>query len=330
MRLVFMGTPDFAVPSLQALVKGGHDVVGVFTQPDRPAGRGKKFKPSPVKLAAEELDLAVFQPEKIKTPEGIQQLRALAPDSIIVVAYGQILSREILQLPSQGCINVHASLLPSYRGAAPIHWAVMRGEISTGVTTMLMDEGLDTGDILLKREVLISDEATTGEIHDQLAALGGELLIDTLNEFKMGRLIATPQTGKSNYAPLLKRENEGLDWSRRAAELHHQIRGLNPWPGAFATFRGENLKIWRSTPFLRTDKYSETEGRMFEPRTSSLEPRVKEAEPGQILQVLEDSLLVQTGDGVLRILEVQPAGKRAMPARDFFNGRHGQVGEKLG
>ena len=330
MRLVFMGTPDFAVPSLRALVKGEHDVVGVFTQPDRPAGRGKKLKPSPVKLAAEELGLAVFQPEKIKTPEGIHQLRSLAPDGIIVVAYRQILSREILQLPSKGCINVHASLLPSYRGAAPIHWAVMRGETRTGVTTMLMDEGLDTGDILLKREVLISDEATTGEIHEQLAALGGELLIDTLNELKMGRLIATPQTGKSNYAPLLKRENEGLDWSRRASELHHQIRGLNPWPGAFATFRGENLKIWRSTPFLRTDKYSETEGRMFESRTSSLEPRVKEAEPGQILQVLEDSLVVQTGDGVLQILEVQPAGKRAMSARDFFNGRHGQVGEKLG
>jgi len=320
MRLVFMGTPDFAVPSLRALVKGGHDVVGVYTQPDRPAGRGKKLKPSPVKVAAEELGLSVFQPEKIKTPEGIHQLRALAPDSIIVVAYGQILSREILQLPSKGCINVHASLLPSYRGAAPIHWAVMRGETSTGVTTMLMDEGLDTGGMLLKREVLISNEATTGEIHDELAALGGELLLDTLNELEMGRLIATPQTGKSNYAHLLKHEHERLDWSRRAAELHHQIRGLNPWPGAFATFRGENLKIWRSTPFLRTDKYSETE-------TFS---KVAPADPGQIIQVLEDSLVVQTGDGVLRILAVQPAGKRAMPARDFFYGRHGQVGEKFG
>ena len=185
---------------------------------------------------------------------------------------------------------------------------------------MLMDEGLDTGGMLLKREVLISNEATTGEIHDELAALGGELLLDTLNELEMGRLIATPQTGKSNYAHLLKHEHERLDWSRRAAELHHQIRGLNPWPGAFATFRGENLKIWRSTPFLRTDKYSETE-------TFS---KVAPADPGQIIQVLEDSLVVQTGDGVLRILAVQPAGKRAMPARDFFYGRHGQVGEKFG
>ena len=320
MRLVFMGTPDFSVPSLRALVSGGHEVAGVFTQPDRPAGRGKKLKPSPVKVAAEELGLSVFQPEKIKTPEGIHQLRALAPDSIIVVAYGQILSRKILQIPSKGCINVHASLLPSYRGAAPIHWAVMRGETRTGVTTMLMDEGLDTGDMLLQREVHISDVATTGEIHDQLAALGAELLIDTLNELEMGRLMATPQTGQSNYAPLLKRGHERIDWSRRAAELHHQIRGLNPWPGAFSTFRGENLKIWRSTPFLRPDKDLEAEA--FS--------KVATAEPGQILQVLEDSLVVQTGDGVLRILEVQPAGKRTMPARDFFNGRHGQVGEKLG
>lgn len=320
MRLVFMGTPDFAVPSLRALVKAGHDVVGVFTQPDRPAGRGKNLKPSPVKVAAEELGLAVFQPEKIKTAAEIDQLRALAPDSIIVVAYGQILSREILQIPAKGCINVHASLLPSYRGAAPIHWAVMKGETRTGVTTMLMDEGLDTGDILLKREVLISDEATTGEIHDELAVLGGELLIDTLKELEMGSLNPIPQTGESNYAPLLKREHERLDWSRRAAELHHQIRGLNPWPGAFATFRGENLKIWRSTPFLQPVKSLKTEAFL----------KVATVDPGQILQVLEDSLVVQTGDGVLRILEVQPAGKRAMPARDFFNGRHGQVGEKLG
>lgn len=320
MRLVFMGTPDFSVPSLRALVKGGYDVVGVFTQPDRPAGRGKKLKSSPVKIAAEELGLAVFQPEKIKTLEGIQQLRALAPDRIIVVAYGQILSREILQLPLKGCINVHASLLPSYRGAAPIHWAIMRGETRTGVTTMLMDEGLDTGDMLLKHEVKISDEATTGEIHDELAALGGELLIDTLNELEMGRLIPTPQTGESNYAPLLKRSHECIDWSRRAVELHHQIRGLNPWPGAFATFRGENLKIWRSIPFILLDKDLEAEALS----------KVATADLGQIVQVLEDSLVVQTGDGLLQILEVQPAGKRAMPARDFFNGRHGQAGEKLG
>ncbi|MGI6119563.1 MAG: methionyl-tRNA formyltransferase [Desulfosporosinus sp.] len=337
MRIVYMGTPDFAVPSLRALVKHGYDVVGVFTQPDRPAGRGKKLKPSPVKVVAEELGLAVFQPPKIKTPEAIQQLRALAPDLIIVVAYGQILSKEILQLPTKGCINVHASLLPSYRGAAPIHWAIMKGENRTGVTTMLMDEGLDTGDILLKREVAISNETTTGELHDQLAVLGGELLIDTLYELEMGWLIATPQTGESNYAPLLKREHECINWTRKAAELHNQIRGLNPWPGAFTSFRGENLKIWRSTLWPQTEEYLNTGDQNSqspiidqEPGTLNYEPAVKStAKPGQIIQVLEKGLLVQTGDGVLLILEVQPAGKRAMPARDFFNGRHGQVGEKF-
>lgn len=320
MRLVFMGTPDFSVPSLRALVSGGYEVVGVFTQPDRPAGRGKQLKPSPVKVAAEELNLPVFQPEKIKTPEAIQQLRFLAPDSIIVVAYGQILSKDILQLPSKGCINVHASLLPAYRGAAPIHWVVIKGETRTGVTTMLMDGGLDTGDMLLKREVMISNEATMGEIQDELAALGGELILETLNALEKGSLIPIPQTGESNYAPLLKREHESLDWSRRAAELHDQIRGLNPWPGAFTTFRGENLKVWRSTPFLQSEKDLETEAFL----------KGSIGDPGQIIQVLEEGLIVQTGEGILQILEVQPAGKRAMPAKDFFNGRHGQVGDKLG
>lgn len=321
MRLVFMGTPDFAVPSLRALVQGGHNVVGVFTQPDRPAGRGKKLKPSPVKVAAEELGLTIYQPEKIKTPAGLDLLRALAPECIIVVAYGQILSKEILQLPLKGCINVHASLLPAYRGAAPIHWAVINGETKTGVTTMLMDEGLDTGDMLLKGEIPIANDATTGEIHDQLASLGGELLLDTLVELERGQLIATPQTGQSNYAPLLKREHEGINWSRRAQDLHHQIRGLNPWPGAFTTFRGENFKIWRSTIVPSSPEDSEQAG---------LPGQLRPPEPGQVLQVLGEGLMVQTGDGVLKILEVQPAGKRAMTAKDFFNGRHGQVGDKLG
>ena len=314
MRVVFMGTPDFAVPTLRALVSAGQDVVGVFTQPDRPAGRGKNLKPSPIKVVAKELGLPIFQPETIKTVESIQQLKDLAPESIIVVAYGQILSGEILQLPSRGCINVHASLLPAYRGAAPIHWAIMKGETLTGVTTMLMDEGLDTGDMLLKREIVISNESTTGEIHDKLAILGAELLIETLHEMEMGSLIPTPQTGDSNYAPLLKREHERIEWSRRATDLHDQIRGLNPWPGAFTAFRGENIKVWRSALFTQTDMVLESE---------------KELEVGQIIQVVGDGLLVQTGEGILRVLEVQPSGKRSMPARDFFNGRHGKVGEKF-
>lgn len=317
MRLVFMGTPDFAVPTLQALVRGGHEVVGIFTQPDRPAGRGKNLKPSPVKVAAEELGLPVFQPEKIKTPEAIQQLRELTPEGIIVVAYGQILSKEILKLPPRGCINVHASLLPAYRGAAPIHWAVIQGETRTGVTTMLMDEGLDTGDMLLKREVTIAPNATTGEVHDALAHLGGEIILDTLAALDQGSLNPTPQTGESNYAPLLKREHEQLDWSRRATDLHNQIRGLNPWPGAFTIFRGEPLKVWKSKPYLPSEAVLTDISGEGHPK----------GVPGQILQVVAEGIVVQTGEGSLLLLEVQPAGKRSMMAKDFFNGRHGTIGE---
>jgi methionyl-tRNA formyltransferase len=316
MRIVFMGTPDFAVPSLQALVKNGHDVLGVFTQPDRPAGRGKNLKPSPVKVAALELGLAVFQPEKVKTSDSIQQLKELAPDAIIVVAYGQILSKEILNLPRFGCINVHASLLPDLRGAAPIHWALLYGEKKTGVTTMQMDEGLDTGDMLLKAEYSISEEATTGEVHDALAQLGGGLLIKTLSQLKNGELKAIPQVGQTRYASLLKREHEEIHWSQNAEVIHNQIRGLNPWPGAYTTFRGENLKVWRSkVPHETLVKQS-----------SGLET----AQPGAVLEVLQDGLLVQTGNGVLIITEVQPAGKKAMPARDFFLGRRAQIGERFG
>ncbi|MDQ7094768.1 methionyl-tRNA formyltransferase [Desulfosporosinus sp. PR] len=319
MRIVFMGTPDFAVPSLRALVNHGYEVVGVFTQPDRPAGRGKKLKPSPVKSAAEELNLPIFQPVKLKTAEEIQRLRELSPDCIIVVAYGQLLSKEILDLPPQGCINVHASLLPAYRGAAPIHWALIRGETRTGVTTMQMDEGLDTGDILLTRDVPISEEETMGEVHDKLASLGGDVLIATLRELEKGTLRSVPQTGESNYAPLLKREHEQLNWTSGAVELHRQIRGLNPWPGAFTVFRGENLKVWRSTVFP-SEKNQVTEKAAPEDCIPS---------SGQILAVSGDGLLVQTGNGTLWLLEVQPAGKRPMSARDFFNGRHGQLGEQF-
>lgn len=316
MRLVFMGTPDFAVPSLQALVRGGHQVLGVFTQPDRPAGRGKQLKPSPVKVAALELGLPVFQPEKIKSPESSAQLWELQPECIVVVAYGQILSREILHIPPRGCVNVHASLLPFYRGAAPIHWAVLNGEAVTGVTTMLMNEGLDTGDMLLKQEYPITPEATTGEVHDALAGLGGELILETLRQMQEGTLQPEPQTGPTNYAPLLKREHEEVDWSRGSLALHNQIRGLNPWPGAFTLFRGEGIKIWRSS--LLTAGGPEETGMPLA------------GEYGEVLQVKGDGIVVGTGDGALLISEVQPAGKRAMPARDFFLGRHGQAGEKFG
>lgn len=314
MRLVFMGTPDFAVPTLKAIARAGHEIAGVFTQPDRPSGRGRQLKPSAVKIAALELELPVFQPERIKTPESLAELRKLQPDCIIVVAYGQILSQEILDLPPRGCINVHASLLPLYRGAAPIHWAVIHGEKITGVTTMLMDAGLDTGDVLLKKEIRLVSEATTGEIHDALALLGAELLIQTLREWEAGRIKPQPQSGDSSYAPLLKRKDEEIDWTQSAAAIHDRIRGLNPWPGAYTYFRGESVKVWGS----------------LIPRSMSKTQSFGETKPGEVLQVTEHDVLVNTGEGLLCLTEVQPAGKRIMSARAFFLGRHGETGEVFG
>jgi methionyl-tRNA formyltransferase len=310
MKLVFMGTPDFAVPSLAALHTAGHEVVGVFTQPDRPKGRGNKLMASPVKIEAEKLGLALFQPEKVKTPETVNLLQELAPECIIVVAFGQILSKEILQIPACGCVNVHASLLPAYRGAAPIHWAVLNGETLTGVTTMLMDEGLDTGDMLMVREYKIAPTATTGEVHDDLARIGAEVLLETIEGLAAGILVPTPQPTAFTYAPLLKREHEKLDWSWSAFKLHNRIRGLSPWPGAFSTFRHEQVKIWRSR----------LEGIAGERESSKLLP-------GQIVALATDGMIVQTGESRIELLELQPAGKKKMTALDFFNGRHIKIGE---
>lgn len=317
MRLVFMGTPEFAVPTLHALVNQGHEVCGVFTQPDRPAGRGKRLKPSAVKEAAEELGLPVFQPERIKTPEVLAQLRELAPEAMIVVAYGQILSADILKLPPKGCINVHASLLPKYRGAAPIHWVIMNGETQTGVTTMQMDEGLDTGDMLLKAVCPITEEMTTGELEKALANIGAELLSKTLDQLERGTIVPEPQIGETSYASLLKREHEKIDWTRSAQEIHNQIRALNPHPGSFTTFHQENLKIWRSRLLTSSD-------------LSQADTREKANVPGEVVNVEKEGLVLQTGSGRILIQEVQPAGKKAMPARDFYLGRRAQVGEKLG
>lgn len=341
MRIVFMGTPDFAVPSLRALVQEGHEILAVFTQPDRPAGRGKQLKASPVKVAAEELDLIICQPENIKTPEVFELLCTLAPELIIVVAYGKKLPSEILSLPPRGCLNVHASLLPAYRGAAPIHWAVINGETQTGVTIMLMDEGLDTGDMLLKEVCPISQEASTGEIHDSLASKGGELLIQTIKVWAQGDLQAVAQLGESSYAPLLKREHEVLDWSRSAVELHNQIRGLNPWPGAFTTYQGENVKVWQSSLISQTEKLQTTQSNM-QVLQSELELVAKDDltygdllkvnsvnKFGKVLKIVDDGIIIETGEGEILLKQVQPAGKRIMPARDFFLGRHGEVGEFL-
>lgn len=323
MRIIFMGTPDFAVPSLECLFKEGHEILAVFTQPDRPAGRGKQPKQSPVKVAAQKLGLTIRQPEKINTPEVIELLKSLQPELIVVVAYGKKLPVGILQIPEKGCLNVHASLLPAYRGAAPIHWAVINGETQTGVTTMLMDEGLDTGDILLKKVFPVSGEATTGEVHDALAEIGGELLIQTIEAYSRDDLRGVAQTGESSYAPLLKREHEWLDWSRKAVELHNQIRGLNPWPGAVTKYKGENLKVWQSSLVSQS-----LAGDILSSEDSAKESPAREF--GQVLKIVDEGIIVGTGEGKILLRQVQPAGKRIMPARDFFLGRHGQIGEILG
>jgi methionyl-tRNA formyltransferase len=304
-----MGTPEFAVPSLEILHQTGYDIVGVVTQPDRPKGRGQKMATSPVKDYALTHGLPLYQPERVKNPEFIQQLRALSPDIIVVVAYGQILPADILMLPPYGCINVHGSLLPKYRGAAPIHWAVINGEATTGITTMYMDQGMDTGDMILKAEILITPEDTTGSMYDKLAIVGAEVLYRTLQQVAAKTAPREKQDERhATYASMLKREHEHIDWGRSAKEIDCQIRGLNPWPGAFTTHRDRHLKIWRAVPLDE-----------------------KSGQPsGTILQVDREGIVVATASGSLRILELQPQNSKKMNAADYARGHHIQPGEQMG
>lgn len=306
-RLVFMGTPAFAVPILRALIHSEDNVVAVVTQPDKPAGRGKKLSPPPVKVLAQKHGIPVLQPEKIKDPAFIEKLKDLAPDLIVVAAYGKILPKEILEIPPHGCLNVHASLLPKFRGAAPINWAIISGEKETGITIMLMDEGMDTGDILLQEAIPIGPEETAGELHDCLAELGARLVVEAIRGLKEGRIAPRkqPEEGVS-YAPLLRKEDGLLDFSRPAHELAALIRGLDPWPSAYTYFRGKLLKLFR-------------------PQVISGETS---AAPGEIVS-LEDGLTIATGDGLLQVKEVQPEGKKRMSAAEFVRGYRPQIGEKL-
>jgi len=289
MRIVFMGTPDFAVPCLERLLADGHEVIAVFCQPDKPKGRKMQLTPPPVKQAALAHNLRVEQPEKLRNnTEAIDLLRALAPELTVVVAYGKILPQEVLDIPAHGCINVHASLLPKYRGAAPIQWAVLNGECETGVTTMQMDAGIDTGDMLLQAKTPIPADMTAGELHDILSVLGAEVLSDTLKSLEQGKLIPRKQDGAlATYAPMLSKALSPLDFTKPARVLHNQVRGLNPWPGAAMEFEGRPLKAHRA--------------------------RVA-PEGGPPLRVL-------CGDGqYLELLVVQAEGKRAMEADEFLNG----------
>ena len=297
-RVIFMGTPDFAVPCLARLVEIS-DVVAVVTQPDRPKGRGQKLLPPPVKVFAQEHGIAVYQPVRVKAPDFVDVLRGLAPDLIVVVAFGQILSKEILSLPPLGCINVHASLLPRYRGAAPMQWAIVRGEKETGVTTMFMDEGLDTGDMLLRETLPITQAMTAAELHDAMMKLGADVLEKTLFSLSEGTLKRTPQDDAlSTYAPLLDKEVGRIDWKKSAQEIHDLVRGLNSWPGAYTMLEGQKFKIWRTRLAEGT------------------------AEPGEIVSVTKQGLLVGTGEGMLEILELQAPSRKKMAAGDYVRG-HG-------
>ena len=299
-RVIFMGTPEFAVPCLAALHETC-EVIGVITQPDKPRGRGQKLMPSPVKAWAEAHDLPVWQPAKIKTEEFTAQLEAMKPDLMVVVAFGQILSQRILDIPAYGCINVHASLLPRYRGAAPMQWCVINGEEKTGVTTMFMDAGLDTGDMLLARELAIGPDMTLEEVHDGLMAMGSQVLIETLEQLSDGTLQRIPQTGESNYAPMLTKETGHIDWTKPAADVHNLVRGLNSWPGAYTALDGAKYKIWRTR-------------RTGEPTHAAAGTIVKADK--------KDGLFVAAGDELLEILELQAPGKKKMCAADYLNG-HG-------
>lgn len=299
MRVVFMGTPDFAVASLNALVNAGHEVAAVVTQPDRPKGRGNKLAFPEVKERALELGFPVHQPDSVKDEAFLDLLRGYNPDVIVVVAFGRILPQAVLDLPKYGCVNVHGSLLPQYRGAAPIQRAVLDGLKETGVTTMRMDIGMDTGDMLLQAALPITDEDTTGTMFDKLAELGGQLLVDTLAGLEAGTIVPQKQDdAKATHAARILKEDEVIHWENAADHIFCQIRGLAPAPGAYTMWEGQRLKLWKAR----------------------LNSRETGAQPGTVVEIGKDFLLVQTGKGCLEVLELQPAGKKAMPAKAFANG----------
>lgn len=307
MRVVFMGTPEFAVPSLEMLIKEDIEVIAAVTQPDRPVGRKRIITPPPVKMVAVEHNIPVYQPERVKDEEFVKVLTTLQPDIITVVAFGQILPSQVLKIPKIGCINVHASLLPKYRGAAPVQWAIINGEKTTGVTTMWMDEGLDTGDIFLQEAIDIKEDWTTLELFNELSVLGGRLLIQTLEQVKSGNLIRKPQDhSRASYAPLLKKETGMIDWQKGADVICNLIRGTYPWPCAYTMRNGKEIKIFKAKPY----------------------PSGKAPAPGTFRGLVKnEGFLVGTGTDDLLVMELQEAGGKRMRAIEYLAGHQIKEGD---
>lgn len=308
MRVIFMGTPDFSVGTLEALIEAGHEVVLAVTQPDKPKGRGKEMQFTPVKEVAIRHNIPVFQPKRVRNEECIEELRKYNADIMVVIAFGQILPKEILEMTPYGCINVHASLLPKYRGAAPIQWSVIDGEKISGVTTMQMDEGLDTGDMIMKTEVPLAEDETGGSLHDKLAAAGAKLCVETLKALE-DKTATWEKQGETttDYAKMLTKQTGNIDWTQSADSIERLIRGLNPWPSAYTMWEEKVMKIWKAQVTENTSG----------------------EEPGTIVKVEKDSFIVQTGEGQLKIMELQIPGKKRMDAGAFLRGYQIKEGTKL-
>lgn len=299
-RIVFMGTPDFALPPFRTLLRAGHSILCVYTQPDKPKGRGKKIQAPPVKEAALSMGVPVFQPASMKEEAVFEALTALSPDLFVVVAYGHILKQKILDIPRLGAVNIHASLLPKYRGAAPIQWTIARGEKESGVTTMLMDAGMDTGDILLQKTLPIEKRDTAASLHDKLARLGGELIVETVAGLEKGEITPMPQDASMvTYAPILQKSHGEIDWCKSAGEIDAHIRGMTPWPGAFTRFNKQSLKIFEAVPIAGN----------------------VDAPPGTVLPAPKDTLLVATGKGSLMVLSLQGASGKRLGTADYLRGK---------
>ena len=324
MKIVFMGTPDFAVPALKALAESAkHEVSLVVTQPDRPRGRSGKPAPSDVKLCAEQYGIPVFQPEKIREEAAVERLRRENADIFVVAAFGQLLPKTILEMPRFGCINIHGSLLPAYRGAAPVQWAVLDGQKEAGDTIMQMNEGLDTGDILMQESIPLSADETAGSLYDKLSSMGGPLLLKALDAIEAGTVTPVPQGDSgTHYAKMLRKEMGNIDWTKSAEEIGRLVRGLNPWPSAYTHWNGKMLKIWMAEPVTQEELSA-----LGCDEKNGMD--LKEAQPGTVMIVTKDTLMVQTGDGLLALIELQMEGKKRMPVQAFLMGCRLQTGEKL-